>query len=263
MPGVPGGGSHLGEMGDGAGDPWVPPTPQLWDMLWRGPGRAVSLPGLPNTSEIAGCNKYPGGHPGALPPSHATLRAGYSNAARMERCSPPLTSTPSPCLLAAPCPPHPCQRCQSRLNIPNFPFALAWVKQILQGGQPGLEQTRMLQPGWHGGARQGCDAPKGKRSRGGDDAGLFSAALGDPGGPGSPAPRPWPTGCRKEGKRLCCQDAASPPWAPFPSQPSLLHLLSPTPRGPPARGATDSSYFLLQYVPVHCPQDLHPWDLCD
>lgn len=190
------------------------PTPQHWDVLWRGPGRAVSLPGLPNTSEIASCNKYPGGHPGAFPPSHATLRAGYSNAVWMEGCSPPLTSTPSPRLLAAPCPPHPCQRCQSRLNIPNFPFALAWVKQILQGGQPGLELTGMLQRGWHGGARQGCDAPKGKRSRGGDDAGLFSAVLGDPGEPwGAREPGP-PTLAHRlpqggEGALLpgCCQPA--------------------------------------------------------
>lgn len=36
---------------------------------------------------------------------------------------------------------------------------------------------------------------------------------------------------------------------------ALTHTESPWPIG--------SSYFLLQYVPVHCPQDLHPRDLCD
>lgn len=28
-------------------DPWVLPTPQSWDVLWRGHGRAASPPGLP------------------------------------------------------------------------------------------------------------------------------------------------------------------------------------------------------------------------
>lgn len=134
------------------------------------------------------------------------------------------------------------------MNIPSFPLILAYVKQVFQGRQPGLEKPGMLHWEWHKGDQQGWDALRGKQSCR-DDAGLISPCIGRPrgavGGTGDRLPDPDPPAAMRRGSSCSARMLPARPGHCFYRSPPfsicscwLLRAL--------LHGATDSSDFLLQ-----------------
>lgn len=227
------------QAGGGWGERHVGAVPAgtCWEETWPGWEPAWASQCLKKSQ----FGYIPGGSPCPSNPRHNPGQYSSTEPFSTEGgCSPPLTSPPSPH------PPHLCS--PTRMNIPNFSFIPACVKQVFQCMQPGLEKTGMLQREWHKGAQQGWDAPRGKQSCR-DDAGLISHCIGSPkgavGSRGDRLPDPGPLAAMRRRSSSSARTLPARPEHCFHRSPpfsicscqflrALLH------------GATDSSDFLLQ-----------------